>query len=71
MEFGSVINNILVHNSVGQIINIRFIMIMESKYNVLKFSTQKSIITYLIFLNSLDNKNSVPPVFKIDSQDYV
>ena len=33
MKFGSVINNILVHNSVKQIINIGLIMIMESKYN--------------------------------------
>ena len=33
MKFGSVINNILVHNSVEQIINIELIMIMESKYN--------------------------------------
>ena len=47
IQLGSVINNILVHNPVKQIISIKFIMVMESKYNILKISTQKSIMYHL------------------------
>ena len=49
MQFGSVINNILVHNPVEQIINIRLIMVTELKYNILKVSNQKSTITNFLF----------------------
>ena len=52
MEFGSVINSILVHNSVLQIINIRLIMVMESKY-IKNFHPK---ITYIFYFDSLDNK---------------
>ena len=49
MKFGSVLNNIIVHNPMEQIINIRLIVVMESKYIEI-FQPKKIIITYLFFI---------------------
>ena len=49
MKFGSVLNNILLHNPVELNINIGLIMVMESKY--IKISNKKEIIiAYLFFI---------------------
>ena len=53
MKFGSVINNILVHNPVGHIIKAYY----GYGVKIYKFPTKKIIAKYFIFyLNSLENK---------------
>ena len=43
MKFDSLINNILVHNPMEQNINIRLIMVIESKY-IKNFQSKRKII---------------------------
>ena len=49
------LNNILVHNPVEQNVNIRLIMVMESKY-IKKFHPKYYNYIFIFYLNSLDNK---------------
>ena len=70
MKFVSVINNILMHNPVEQIINIKLIMVMESKY--IKNAHQKYYSYIFIYFNSLDNKEiSVFCLQKCRSYDHL